>query len=246
MHPEICQIGPFTVYSYGLMLAIAFAVASTLFVAQAKNQQSDPECAFNLIFTVFICGIIGARIFYVIQNFAYYWNNPLEIVMLQHGGLAWFGGLIAGVSAGAFYLKRKKLPFLKMMDLFAPFVALGQAIGRIGCLLNGCCFGAESAYGIYFPVHKAILVPVQIYSSVFLLIIFVVLRFLQDRDHPAGRIFYAYLLLYSFKRFFIEYARADNVRLFFGLTLFQVLSIPIFVFAVIQLSRIRHPNSIIR
>jgi phosphatidylglycerol:prolipoprotein diacylglycerol transferase len=246
MHPTICTIGPFTIYSYGLMLAIAFSVSSTLAMLEAKKNNIATDIIFNLTFIGFACGIIGARLFYVAQNLVFYKRDPIEILMLQHGGLSWFGGLIFGSLSGIIYLKNKKLAVYKILDLIIPFVALGQAIGRIGCLLNGCCFGKESAFGIYFPVHQAILVPVQIYSSLLLIFIFIILRVLQDRPHIGGKIFYVYLLLYSLKRFFIEFWRQDNPVIFSGLTLFQILSIALFCLATVKLILIRrtrhHPH----
>ena len=235
MHPEICKIGPFTVYSYGLMLVTAFFVSSWLATQQARRLSLDPDLIFNLMFLVFIFGIIGARLLYVIQNLEIYAKNPLEIIMLQHGGLSWFGGLILSILVAVWYLKLKHLAVFVILDLIAPFAALAQAIGRIGCLLNGCCFGKISEYGLYFPVHDAILIPIQLYSSLILLLIFVILRFLQDRPHKSGQIFLTYLLLYSTKRFFVEFWRADNEIIFLGLTLFQVMSIAVFIFSLVAL-----------
>ncbi len=228
MQPIICKIGPFNVYSYGLMLAVAFFISSTLARKEAKRQGIDPEMIFNLLFIVFVFGILGARIFYVIENFGYYSKNPAEIIFLQHGGLAWFGGLIFGTIIGIVYLKKEKLALYKVLDLVAPFVALGQAFGRIGCLLNGCCQGRESVFGIYFQTHDAILIPTQAYSSLLLIIIYVFLRLLQKSKRLAGEIFFAYLMLYSVKRFFIEFWRADNPEVYHGLTLFQLLSAGVF------------------
>ncbi len=232
MYPIICQMGPFTIYSYGLLLVVAFLVSSTLATFQAKKQKINPDIIFNLSFTVFISGIIGARSLYVIENITYYLRNPLEIIMLQLGGLSWFGGLILGFLSGTVYLKKKKLSIYRILDLMSPFVALGQAIGRIGCLSNGCCFGKISKFGLYFPVHKLVLIPTQIYSSLALVFIFIILRFLQDRPHKEGEIFFAYLLFYSIKRFFIEFWRADNEIILFGLTLFQLMSIAVFCLAI--------------
>jgi len=232
MHPIICQMGPFTIYSYGLMLAVAFLVSSTLAIFQARKQKINPDIIFNFSFIVFILGIIGARILYVIENITYYLRNPLEIIMLQLGGLSWFGGLMLGFLSGIVFLKKKKLSIYRIFDLISPFVALSQAIGRIGCLLNGCCFGEISKFGIYFQVHKLVLIPTQIYSSLILVFIFIILRVLQDRPHKEGEIFFAYLLFYSIKRFFIEFWRADNAIILFGLTLFQLMSIVIFCLAV--------------
>ncbi|PIP19418.1 MAG: prolipoprotein diacylglyceryl transferase [Candidatus Omnitrophica bacterium CG08_land_8_20_14_0_20_41_16] len=235
MHPEICKVGPLVIYSYGLMLAVAFLVAVALASQEAKRQGVNPDIIFNLCFVVFISGIIGARIFYVLENLGYYLRSPMEIIMLAHGGLSWFGGLILGVISGVIYLRHKKANLYRIADLIIPFVALAQALGRIGCFLNGCCFGKESAHGIYFPVHQAVLIPTQIYSSFALLLIFVILRFLQAHPHREGQIFYMYLLLYSIKRFLIEFWRADNKVIIFDLTLFQLISAVVFVFSVFKL-----------
>lgn len=239
MHPEICKLGPLAIYSYGFMLMLAFAAAAFLAGAQAKRKGIDPDIIFNLCFTVFISGIAGARIFYVLLNFGYYLHNPLEIIMLQKGGLAWFGGLISGVFSGIYYLKSKKLSVYGITDMLVPFVALAQAIGRLGCFLNGCCYGKESAFGIYFPSSGAVLIPTQLYSSLLLVFIFIFLRFLQERPHQEGAIFFTYLLLYSAKRFLIEFWRADSPSLAFGLTLFQFISIAIFLIALASLLRLK-------
>jgi phosphatidylglycerol---prolipoprotein diacylglyceryl transferase len=240
MHPIICTIGPFNIYSYGLMLVLAFIVSVSLAMKQAKRQDLDPETIFNFAFVAFVWGIIGSRIFYVLINLGYYLKNPLEIIMLQHGGLAWFGGLMLGSVAAITYIKIKKLQVYRILDLIIPYIALAQAIGRIGCLFNGCCFGKESqTAGIYFETHKAVLIPTQIYSSLALLAIYAILRSLQNKPRPQGMIFYCYLLLYSIKRFSVEFWRADSEAFFYGLTLFQVLSIAMFILAVTKLFLIR-------
>jgi len=236
MHPIICQFGPFYIYSYGLMFVLSFAVALTLARHQAKKENLNPEAISNFAFLVFVAGIIGARLFYVIENICYYLKKPLEIIMLQHGGLSWFGGLILGVFCGVVYLKKKKIAVYRTLDLVAPFLALGQAIGRIGCLLNGCCYGKVSQFGIYFKAHESILIPTQIYSSLALILIFIILRFVQGKPHKDGQIFYLYLLLYSVKRFFIEFWRADNEIIFLGLTLFQILCTAIFFLSIFKLA----------
>ncbi|MDD5432204.1 MAG: prolipoprotein diacylglyceryl transferase [Candidatus Omnitrophica bacterium] len=233
MFPEICTIGPFTLYSFGLMLVLAFLVSASLASIEAKREKIDPDVIFNVCFVGFIFGVLGSRIFYVIANFKFYLNNPLEIFMLNHGGMAWFGGLILGSFASVIYIKKKKLSLLKILDLIAPFIALAQAIGRIGCLLNGCCYGKVGfGFGIYFKVHDAVLIPTQLYSSLALLLIYFILRFLQNKPHKTGLIFFVYLLLYSVKRFSIEFLRDDNARIISGLTLFQLLSIAVFCIAI--------------
>lgn len=229
MLPEICHLGFFTVYTYGLMLVLAFFACAYLSSIQARQEGADPEVIFNLCFVVFISGIIGSRVFYVVSNFSFYFENPLEIIMLQHGGMAWFGGVIFGAAAAAIFIKKNKLGLLKTLDLLVPFVALAQAIGRIGCFLNGCCYGRPSESGIYFKVLDQTLIPTQLYSSLLMLLIFFVLRILQDRKHATGQILRAYLFLYSIKRFIIEYFRNDSPRIYFGLTIFQLLSLAMFL-----------------
>lgn len=235
MFPVICKIGPITFYSYGLLLAIAVVVSSILASMRARVENINPEIIFNLCFLSFIFGIIGARIFYIIENFHYYFKNPLEIIMLQHGGLSWYGGLAAGIIFAVLYIKKRRLALYKILDLISPFLALGQAIGRIGCLLNGCCFGSVYISGLYFGVHNLIIIPVQIISSGILILIFLLLRFFQNKPHREGQIFFLYLLLYSLKRFFVEFWRRDNPAFFLGFSLFQIISIAIFVFSAIKL-----------
>jgi len=223
MHPLICKVGPFAIYSYGVMLAFAFLVSSYLAKKKAQTVGINPEIIFNLAFIAFIFGIIGGRLLYVIFNFDYYIDNLSEIFKLWHGGLSWFGGLFLGSVAGIVYINRKGLSVYKVLDVIVPFVALGQAIGRIGCFLNGCCYGVLG------------FIPIQIFSSLLLLIIFIILGFLQERPHKAGEILFLYLILYSIKRFFVEFWRADNKILMFGLTYFQIIAIAIFFFSVWKL-----------
>ncbi len=239
MHPVICQIGTLTIYSYGLLLCIGVLLGAKLASTQAQKQGIEKTAIVNTVFIAAFSGVAGARLFYVIENTGYYLKYPLEIFMLQYGGLSWFGGLAAALACSAVYLKKKKVLVIRAFDLLAPFAALAQSIGRIGCLLNGCCYGRESAYwGIYFKVHDAFLIPTQVYSSLLLLIIFVALRLIQDRNLPRGSVFLAYLLLYSCGRFLIEFLRADNPRILFGLSLFQFISIALFFLSLFFLSRI--------
>ncbi|TRZ96379.1 prolipoprotein diacylglyceryl transferase [bacterium] len=243
MHPLICKIGPLSIYSYGLAVALGFLAGLSLASLRAKKENIDRDIIFNFAFLVFISGVIGARLFYVLEHFSDYADSLLEIVMLQHGGMSWFGGLTLGSLCGLIYLKKKQVPVYKVLDLIVPFLALAQAIGRIGCLLNGCCFGKVSSFGIYFPVHQAILIPTQLYSSLFLLLIFIILRFLQESPHQPGQILFTYLFLYSLKRFFIEFLRADNPRVIMGLTLFQLISITILCLAVYKLISINRSKT---
>jgi phosphatidylglycerol:prolipoprotein diacylglycerol transferase len=238
MLPEICRIGPFTIYAYGLTLVLAFFVSAYLASRQAKKAHLDPDKIFNLLFYVFISGIIGSRIFYVCSKLSFYLKHPLEIIMLQHGGMAIFGGIISGFICAYLFIRRNKMELLTTLDLLVPFIALGQAIGRVGCFLNGCCYGKVSDFGIYSPLAKQVLIPTQLYSSLLLFLIFLILRFMQARRHLPGQILYCYFFLYSIKRFCIEFLRDDNPRIFYGLTIFQLLSLAMFFFSIVMLIKI--------
>lgn len=243
MHPVVCTFGPITIYSYGLALAVAFLVSATLIVQEAKRQHLDHEKIFNLCFYIFIVGIIGARILYIAQNLSYYLRNPSEMIMLQHGGLSWFGGLLGGGIYGTWYLKKHGLALYKTLDLVAPYLALAHAIGRVGCFFNGCCYGKVSSFGIFSPLQDEILIPTQLYSSFLLVVIFLTLRMLQARPHRQGVIFFTYLLLYSSKRFFIEFLRGDSPHILGGLTVFQLFSIAGFFCALTMLVFIKPKKS---
>jgi phosphatidylglycerol:prolipoprotein diacylglycerol transferase len=238
MYPTICRIGPLSIYSYGAMLAAAFLAASWLAREKAKTAGMNPELIFNLSFTALIAGVIGSRLLYVVLRAGYYLENPWEIFQIWQGGLSWFGGLGLGVIAAVLYIRKNRLPVYATFDLLVPFLALGQSIGRIGCLLNGCCYGREAGWGLYFPVHSRILIPTQVFSSLALLFLFLILRALLERPHKDGQVLFTYLFLYSVGRFIIEFWRADNPIVAFGLTSFQLISIAVLFFSLWKLLHI--------
>jgi len=168
------------------MLAIGFMISVALAVAEAKRQKIDPAIVINLTSIAMLFGVIGGRLFYVIEHLSFYLRNPIEIIMVNHGGLSWYGGLVLGLAAAIIYLRSRRSAVLKFLDLIVPFVALAQGLGRVGCLLNGCCYGRESAWGIYFKVHQAVIIPTQLYASLVLIAIFVALRYLQVKPHQVG------------------------------------------------------------
>ncbi len=225
MYPTICTIGPFTIYSYGLMLAVAVFLASFLASREAPRLGIKSDLIFDLTFWVVLFGLLGARIFYILLDFPFFMSHPLEIIMIQKGGLAWQGGLILGGIAGIGFVQKKGLPLFKMLDFTAPYIALGQAIGRLGCFLNGCCYGKEVSYGIFFPVHQARLHPAQLYEFLGLITIFFILKWVQKKNKRQGTIFLLYLVLASFLRFAIEFARADQLWMAYGLSLNQWISL---------------------
>lgn len=233
MCPTILKIGPLTIYSYGLMLAVAVILCSVLLSREARALGIAVETIYDLVFWTVLGGLLGARIFYVLLNLDFFLEAPREIILIQKGGLAWQGGLILGTVTAVVYIQRKRLGLLRMVDLMAPYIALGQAIGRIGCFLNGCCYGREVAWGIYFPVHQARLHPAQLYSSAGLIAAFFILKRFQKTQHQAGQVFVLYLILASFLRFIVEFFRADHAVLWAGLSVFQIVCLGIALSAMV-------------
>lgn len=232
MYPIICQIGSLTVYSYGFMLAVAVFVCTYFLQKEAKRKNINPDTVVDLVFWIIAGGIVGCRIFYIFLNLSFFIENPSEIFMIHHGGLAWQGGLILGAATAFVLIRRKGLPVLGTLDLFVPYLALGQAIGRIGCFLNGCCYGKEVSWGIYFPVHHARLQPTQLYSALGLLALFFVLKKYNESHKKAGETFVFYLILASLLRFTVEFFRADHTNVFFGLSIFQIVCLCIMMAAL--------------
>jgi phosphatidylglycerol:prolipoprotein diacylglycerol transferase len=144
---------PLRIYGFGLMLCLAFLAAIFLAAWRARREKLNPEWIFDLAVWILIGGVIGARGFYVIQ----YWGRRItslaEIFQIWQGGIVFYGGVIGGLVAGLAYARLKKLPILPLLDAVAPSVALGLAIGRVGCLLNGCCYGdrCELPWAVAFP-----------------------------------------------------------------------------------------------
>ncbi|MEK6715673.1 MAG: prolipoprotein diacylglyceryl transferase [Candidatus Omnitrophota bacterium] len=233
MHPILFQFGPITIYSYGFFLALAYLTGSILAQREAKIRGFGAHFISNLCLLSLISGILGARIFFLLFNLDFFKENPLEIIMLQHGGLVWYGGLISAIVSVVIYIRIKKQPIFATLDLVAPYIALAQAIGRIGCFLNGCCYGKLWR-------DENIPYPTQIFSSLSMLFVFLVLRVMQKQGLKTGSIFFSYLLLYSAKRFFIEFLRGDSPVVFLNLTVFQLASVGIFVSASVTLIFIKN------
>jgi len=235
MHPILFQIGPISIYSYGAAIVVAFLVAIYLSRRAAKEVNISQDIIVDSALIMLFSGILGARLLYVIINLKDYMENPIEILMLQHGGLAFYGGAITAFLAEVIYIKVKRLSIYKIGDILIPYIALGQAIGRIGCFLNGCCFGkpTDSMFGVVFPDIYYAVHPTQIYSSLGLLVLYGFLRFLQKTKVKDGMVLISYGLLYSTGRFLIEFIRGDNIVEIFGLTFSQFVSAVIFIVCAI-------------
>ncbi len=243
MHPILFKFGHFTIYSYGVMLATAVLVCTYFLSLDAKRYDISRDTAYDLVFWCMLWGIIGARIFYIIIEWPYFSENLWEIPMLQKGGLAWQGGFLGGALAGIWFAQSKKLSLKPLLDLAAPYVALGQSIGRIGCFLNGCCYGKPVAWGIYFPSHDARLYPTQLFETISLFVIFLILKRAQTKPHQAGFIFVFYLWLAAIERFVVEFYRGDTIPFWYGLTLAQYVAFGVFVIGLVLMRVFKQTNT---
>ena len=239
MHPIAFHFGSLTVRWYGVMMAVAFMAGLWTATRRARRVNVASEIVSDITLWLMLGGILGARFFYVTtywkQEFA---SQPFsEVFMIQHGGLVYYGGLIGASLAGMIYISWKKLPLWKLTDIFAPSIALGSFFGRIGCLLNGCCYGhaCDLPWAIHFPAdhetHGAAVHPTELYDALLNFVLYVFLAWLFRRKKFDGQIFAAYLIVYAIFRSIAEYFRGDypvdHVHAGF-LTSAQLVSLPIF------------------
>lgn len=212
MHPILFKAGGFTVYSYGFFVALSMVAVLFLADRMAKRGGLSEKITLDFLFVIFLSGIAGARLLFVFQHFQDYRNDPLRILAIQEGGLVYYGGLLAAMLVGGLWAAWKKWPLLKLLDFFAPLLLLAHAIGRVGCFLNGCCYGSETDLflGVVFMGDDARRHPVQMYESVSLLALFFLLYFRSRKPHPDGTIFSLYLMTYGVVRFALEGLRGDQ------------------------------------
>ena len=252
MFPNLFSVGPLTMHTYGLMAALGVAAAITVTILSAKKEGFTTDQVMDMGFIMILSAIIGARLLYVLIKLPYYIKNPLEIFELWHGGLVFSGGVIAVIISMAFYLKRHNISFWKTGDLWAPGVAIGQAIGRIGCFMAGCCYGKPThcILGVTFtnpdslaprgvPIH-----PTQLYSSAAGFIIFVILIILKSKKRFNGQVILWFFILHSTARLAIERFRGDYRGMLPGtnMTVTQFIALMTLVTAVILLFVKKHQS----
>ena len=222
MHPIFLSIGKFSIRSYGVMAAVGFLLGCWLVNINRKYAKMSTDQASTSLFVAMIVGIIGARVFYVVQFFKYYRNNLWGIFRIDQGGLVFYGGFLFGLAALWLYCRYHKLDIVRVLDIYAPAVALAHACGRIGCFLNGCCWGTPTDFllGVEYPAGsppalcypEAHLHPVQLYESAeeFLL---AGLYFYLVRHKKRGVAMSSFLIFYGIIRFFNEMVRGDNPKI---------------------------------
>ena len=231
MYPVLCSWGPFTLYTYGLLLVLGFAAATWLARRDAHRLPPARRAIAagqipDFAATALLAGIVGGRLLYVVVQWPDFAAAPRLIPAIWRGGLIWYGGLAGGLLASWAYLRARRLRFLPVMDQFIPFGVLGHAIGRIGCFLNGCCYGrpTDAWYGVWFPGQPGPVVPTQLLEAAGLVALFFVLRAARSAFRAPGQVFGLYLASYGALRFVIELLRGDQAR-WHGLTLPQLVSL---------------------
>lgn len=239
MHPILFELGAVRFYSYGLLIAVGFLAANALAAKRAATTGLGSARIQGVALTALIAGLSGGRLAYVLLRWDLFRNNPIEILRLDHGGLVFFGGLAAGMLGGVWAIRRAGMPAARTVDLLIPPLALAHAFGRVGCFLNGCCYGKFTLlpWGVRFPGEEFRRHPTQLVEALALLVIFLFLKRLERRDPPPGTVLLAYGLSYGLWRFCIEFLRADNPPIALGMTVFQWISVSLVLVSGILLFR---------
>jgi phosphatidylglycerol:prolipoprotein diacylglycerol transferase len=226
MFPRLLTYDSFALPTYGVLVALGFVVALMVIVRLAGREGLDKDQIFNLGVYLALIGMIGAKVFLVAQDWDYYSANPRQIFSfstLQSGGI-FFGGFLVALAFAVLYIRRAKLPFMKVADSFAPGIAVGHAFGRLGCFAAGCCWGEPSGlpWAVTFTdpyAHEVVGVPLgvdlhptQLYESAALFLTFAFLYRLHARKRFDGQVLGWYLLLYPAARFAIEFARYHSAN----------------------------------
>ncbi|MCC6349932.1 MAG: prolipoprotein diacylglyceryl transferase [Candidatus Eisenbacteria bacterium] len=255
MHPELFQIGPLHLRSFGALMAAAFLVGTWLGLREARRLGLDEDRFVNVILVTLVAAVIGARGLYVIEHLAEFRSQWGSVLALWQGGLTLYGGIVAGTFAGLVAARRLGLPRWLVADALTPSLALGLMFGRLGCWFNGCCYGRPTSlpWGVRFPhdsfaylefgdtpVH-----PSQLYNAGVGLLLFVVAWAVRKRLRTPGMLFWGFLLVFSLARIPIDMTRAyeaDAVLLrtaAFSMTESQLTSAALALFAILMLVRLR-------
>jgi phosphatidylglycerol:prolipoprotein diacylglycerol transferase len=249
MHPVLFDFHGLTIYSYGVLLAASYLLGLQFALVRARRRGLDGQRVMDLGIWIIVSALVGAKLLLFIVDFKQFTSNPRDLLGLARSGGVFYGGLIAAVTVALIYLRRHRLPLWTTTDVFAPGIALGHVVGRMGCLLAGCCFGkpTDVPWAITFtdpaaaanvgtplgvPLH-----PTQLYEAVAELLILVFLLVWERRGHGfPGRTFWSYMLLYGVSRFVIEFYRGDSRGMVFdALSTSQFVSVILVPLAIVML-----------
>jgi phosphatidylglycerol:prolipoprotein diacylglycerol transferase len=192
-------------------------LALVLALREARRIGIDPNLMMDLSFYLVIAALLGSRLFYVLTNLEEFRGHPIDAVKFWRGGLVFYGGLIFAFLTGLWYVRRHHMNFRQLADVMAPSIAIGQALGRLGCFAAGCCYGSPTTapWACTFKSENSLaplgvaLHPTQIYESAATFGIFIALLIMRKSKRFAGQLFWYYLLFYSGARFTIEFYRGD-------------------------------------
>lgn len=251
MHPTLVKFGSFAIHSYGLLLAIAFLVAIQLFLARGRARGLSEDRLSTLSLWLLVLAIVGGRLLFVATHWDEYKVDPLAIFRLWEGGLILYGGYALAIAGGILYVRRAGLPAWRVGDAAAPSMALGVGIGRLGCFLNGCCYGVPTTlpWGIKFPPESysssvfpgETLHPSQLYMSAAGFLLFFVLLRLDRKRRFDGWLFWSYIALDAGLRFLIDFTRYYDETSFLGrigglsFNMNQLLSVGLIVISLVML-----------
>jgi len=257
MYPILFEIGGFPIYTYGVLLAAAYLLGLQLALVRARARGLDQNRVMDLGIWIIVSALVGAKLLLLIVEWDTYGRSPGELFTLVRSGGVFYGGLIVAVIVALWYLWRHRMPVWTVTDVFAPGIALGHVIGRMGCFFAGCCFGrpADVPWAVTFTSQYAAenvgtpinipLHPTQLYEAGAELLILGLLLFTERKGRPfPGRTFWGYMLLYAISRFVIEIYRGDPRGLVGAFSTSQFVSlliIPISIIMLILLARRRQP-----
>jgi phosphatidylglycerol:prolipoprotein diacylglycerol transferase len=251
MHRTLIDLGPLQIHSYGFFLALSFALGIWVAGRRAENRGIPAERITDIALIIIVTTVIGARGLYVIAHWQQFEGRLLDVFRTWEGGLTMYGGAVPAAILGMWFLKRWGINAWKAADAIAPSMALGLGFTRVGCFLSGCCFGAPTdlPWGVTFPADSHAgteypgtpLHPAQLYAAATGFVLFGFLLWLDRRPLASGRLFLTFLLLYAVARFFLDEVRIYDDTAFpiaaVRLTLNQLVSIVVFLFAVLRLAR---------
>ena len=230
LDPVAFHLGPLTIRWYGICYALAFLTGYLLLQNRGRHSRIGLDRLADLTLTAMSSGVIGARLLYVAQNWSDFQATPLEIIRIDHGGLVFYGGLICAAAVIIYYCRRHRLNLGEVADLFALVLPPAHALGRIGCFINGCCFGRPwtGFPAVCYPPASDVtriqqlqgiipdgmtgglpVFPVQLMESLVNLMIFAFLLILEPRLVRRGQLFALYLVFYAISRFGLEFLRGD-------------------------------------
>jgi phosphatidylglycerol:prolipoprotein diacylglycerol transferase len=216
------KLGPLTIYSYGLMMALGVGMGLWFVYVQAKKQRLPAPRVLDAAFYILLISILGAKLILLFGDFNRYTRNPKELLNLARSGGVFQGGLVFGLVFALWYFHKYRLPTWKMADLIGAALALGHGFGRIGCFAAGCCYGRACSlpWGVTFTDPRAEQItgiplgigrhPVQLYESALNFLNFAILFLILRRKRFDGQVFTFYIMNYSVIRFFTEYFRGDH------------------------------------